>query len=399
MKSNKLYLRAARLFPGGVNSPVRFYPPFPRFMKDGKGSHIRDVDGREYTDYVLGFGPLILGHSDAAVVRSVTSAVEGGMMFAAPAENELKLAMLIKGACCGMEMMRFVSTGTEATMHALRLSTFCTGRKKILKILGGYHGTHMMNFAGETVDEVPFNSAEEVRKKLITKEYAAVIVEPMMGNAGLIPPSPGYLAGVRDYADSTGTLMICDEVITGFRTRFGPYCEDEGVVPDFYTFGKIIGGGMPLAAFGGRAELMSRIKPSGSFSQAGTYSAHPACVAAGLTTLEILRKKDYGKLRRLTELAASRLSESGLTVKSGTGMVSLFFTENDVHDYGDVQRIDHTLFLKLFAAALDAGIFIPASQEETMFISFRHTFRDVSDNFSLLSEEASGIFRRNKKGL
>jgi glutamate-1-semialdehyde 2,1-aminomutase len=364
-------------------------------MKSGKRSHIFDVDGREYTDYVLGYGPLILGHSDPAVARAVRLAVDEGMMFAAPTESELKLGRLIVKACRGLEMMRFVSTGTEATMHALRLSMHCTGRNKILKIQGGYHGTHTMNFPGETVDEVEFNSSGAAKKRLRTKEYAALIIEPVMGNAGLILPEPGYLADVRDYTESTGTLLICDEVITGFRTRFGPFCEGEGVVPDLYTFGKITGGGMPLASFGGKAELMKKIRPEGSFSQAGTYSAHPACVAAGLATLEILSKKDYGKLRHLTGLAAARLSESGLTVKSGTGMLSLFFTENGVSNYNDVKRIDHRLFLKLFHTALDAGIFIPPSQEETMFISFSHTAGEVSENFSKLSEEAAKIYRRN----
>ncbi len=396
LKSGILFRRAEKLFPGGVNSPVRYYPPYPRFIASGKGTRIRDVDGREYTDYVLGFGPLILGHSDPGVARSVRSAVSGGMMFAAPAENELRLALKIKGACRGIDMMRFVSSGTEATMHALRLCMFCTGRKKVLKISGGYHGTHTLNFAGETVDEVPFNSSARIRAKLLTREYAAVIVEPIMGNAGLILPAPGYLPDIRDYCNASGTLMICDEVITGFRTRFGPYCESEGVVPDLYTFGKIVGGGMPLAVFGGRAELMDKLKPSGSFSQAGTYSAHPACVGAGLATLEILERKDYGRLRRMTERAASLLAASGLTVKWHTGMVSLFFTESDVRDYGNVQRIDHGLFLKLFAKALDAGVFIPASQEETMFISFRHTARQVSEHFAMLSEEATRIYRSKK---
>ena len=365
-------------------------------MSEGRGSRICDVDGKAYTDYVLGFGPLILGHSDVRVVRTVQRAAARGMMFAAPTENELKLATLIKGASPGMERMRFVSTGTEATMHALRLSMFCTGRKKILKIQGGYHGTHTMNLAGENVDEVPFNSSDEARNRLLTKEYAAVIIEPMMGNAGLIPPAPGYLADIRDYSDAAGTLLICDEVITGFRTHFGPYSSSENIVPDLYTFGKVVGGGMPLAAFGGRSDLMSRIKPSGTFSQAGTYSAHPVSVAAGLATLEILRKKDYGRLRRLTELAASKLAGSGLTVKWHTGMVSLFFTGDDVRDYGDVQRINHGLFLKLFGRALRAGVFIPASQEETMFMSFSHSVREVSENFSMLSDEASGIYRRRR---
>ncbi len=364
-------------------------------MKSGKRSHMLDVDGREYVDYVLGYGPLILGHSDPAVARAVRLAVDEGMMFAAPTENEIKLGRLIVKACRGMEMMRFVSTGTEATMHALRLSLHCTGRNKIMKIRGGYHGTHTMNFPGETVDEIEFNSSGAAKKRLSTKEYAALIIEPVMGNAGLILPEPGYLADIRDYTESTGTLLICDEVITGFRTRFGPFCEGEGIVPDLYTFGKIIGGGMPLASFGGKAELMRKIRPEGSFSQAGTYSAHPASVAAGLATLEILSRKDYGKLRHLTGLAAARLSESGLTVKSGTGMVSLFFTENDVNNYNGVKCIDHRLFFRLFRMALDAGIFIPPSQEETMFISFSHTAMEVSENFSMLSEEAAKIYRRN----
>ncbi len=391
-----MFGRANAVFPGGVNSPVRYYPPYPRYMRRGEGPYLQDVDGRKYADYVLGYGPLILGHSEGGVVNALHRVARNGMIFGAPAPDEVALAEMIGKYCPSLERMRFVASGSEATMHALRLAIHHTGRKKIVKMEGGYHGTHTLNYRSDIVDEVGFNSINELERKLSGKEYAAVIIEPALGNAGFIPPEKDYLQSVRELCNRYGSLLVCDEVITGFRTRFGLYSEAAGVEPDIVTLGKIIGGGMPLALYGGRDDVMRDVKPAGSFPQAGTYAAHPVSVAAGLKTLDILRRKDYGYLRHLSEIAAEKLLSSGLCVTSDTGMVSLFFTRGKVTDYRDVRAIDHSLFPKLFRLALDEGIFIPPSQEETIFISFSHTQKMVSDNFSFIAEMAENIYRSRR---
>ncbi len=394
MKSQKLFKVASRLFPGGVNSPVRYYSPYPRFIKRGEGSKIWDVDGNKYTDYVLAYGPLILGHGDRRIVQSINARASKGTMFGAPTEEELKLGDIISRAA-NLDMLRFVNSGTEATYHALRLARFYTGRKKILKVKGGYHGTHDYNYPGEFVNEIEYNNLDSLKTELSGGEYAAFILEPVMGNAGVITPIEGYLEGVREITEKYGTLFISDEVITGFRTRFGIYSEK--YEPDLVTLGKIIGGGTPLAAYGGRREIMENVRPRGKFSQAGTYSGNPLVTSAGLKALKILERIDYGKLNYLTNVAIGILERSGVSVNWETGMFSVHFSKKKVLKYGD---IDHALYKKIwsriFELSLSKGIFLAPSHEETMFLSFKHTLKDVNRDMNELADRIEELWKQSE---
>ncbi len=335
---------------------------------------------------------MILGHSHPEVVKRIEERAENGTLFGAPIEEEVKFGELIKRSS-GLDRIRIVNTGTEATLHALRLSIFHTKRKKILKIKGGYHGTHVYNYPSESVDEIDFNSAERAKESLEKKEYAAIIMEPIMGNAGVIMPKEGYLEEVQDLAHKAGTLFIMDEVITGYRTSFSPYYKTHKLKPDLVTFGKIVGGGLPLAIYGGSENIMNEVKPEGAFQQAGTYSANPLSVAAGLETLNLLKKKDYSRLKHMTEVSARELNKAGVTVNSATGMLSFFFTEKEVNDLGDVNSSKHDLYLKFFRSMLDAGIYLPAAYDESLFISFAHTEKQVRDSFSKMAEEVERIWK------
>lgn len=395
--SKRLFSQAGKVFPGGVNSPVRFYPPYPLFMKEGSGSRISDTDGNQYTDYVLGYGPLILGHAHPLVREAVSRAVARGMIFGAPTEAEVKLGEMIAESSPAVEMIRLVPSGSEATMHALRLSQFHTHRRRILKVKGGYHGTNTFAQKSSSVKEIEFNSVEEAEVELRRREYAAFIVEPVMGNCGIVCPDSGYLPRIRELTRETGTIMICDEVITGYRTRFGTYSEAAGVLPDLITLGKIIGGGMPLAAFGGRAKLMKHVRPHGDFNQAGTYAAHPVCIAAGLQTLELLKKSDYSTLAQVTEIAASRLRRTGLTVNSAAGMLSLFFTEGEIRNGTEAGSVDGRQFFQLFRSCLTQGIYLPPSQQEAVFLSFAHKRREVGMQFDIIADSALEIRNRRSQ--
>jgi len=392
MNSKKLFERASKLFPGGVNSPVRYYAPYPRFIKKGKGSKIYDVDGNEYIDLLLAFGPMILGHANPSVVKSINERAENGTLFGAPTEEEIKLAEIIKKSST-IEMMRFVNSGSEATLHSLRLSIFFNRRKKILKVKGGYHGTHIFNYPSEIVDEVDFNSTDELENKLRSKEYSAFIVEPVMGNAGVINPADGYLENVRDLTNRYGTLLIIDEVITGYRTGFFPFYMRKKIEPDLVTLGKIVGGGLPLAVYGGKEEIMKNIKPSGALPQAGTYSGNPLSVVAGLETMKILSRKDYGKLENITKKGYEILRESGLSVNMETGMLSIYLRKGDVRKFSDVVNSKKEKFMNLFFKMLDGGIYIPPSYDETIFLSFSHSEKDVEYAFSNISQEAKRLWR------
>ncbi len=390
--SRSLSGRAAGIFPGGVNSPVRYYPPYPVYISSGKGRLIRDADGNSYTDYVLGYGPLILGHSHPAVSAAVARTASEGMLFGAPTESEVTLGAMIKRASPSMEMLRFVPSGSEATMHALRLSMFHTGRKNVLKVRGGYHGTNTLAQKSSHVREVEFNSVADAERELGKRKYAAFILEPVLGNCGLVPPADDYLARVRDMTERTGTLLVCDEVITGFRTRFGTYSESAGVRPDMITLGKIVGGGMPLAAYGGAEEIMKHVRPSGDFQQAGTYASHPVSVAAGIETLRLLGKSDYSVLKEMSEEAAVRLRGTGLTVNSLTGMISLFFTKKNVGNGTVAGRVDGAPFFRLFRTCLENGIYLPPSQQELIFMSFAHRKTEVIKQFDFIAERALEIY-------
>jgi glutamate-1-semialdehyde 2,1-aminomutase len=390
--SDELFRRAQKLFPKGVNSPVRFYEPYPIYIKSGRGSRIMDVDGREYVDYVLAYGPLILGHSNPKVIEKVKEKMDDGTIYGSPTEVEIEFGEIVKTAS-GIDKMRIVNSGTEATMHAIRLAMYSTGRKKILKIKGGYHGTHPFNFPSDSVETVDFNSSEQARAKLATREFAGLIVEPVMGNTGVIPPEEGFLEEIAQYSEDSGSCLIMDEVITGFRTGFFPYYRRKNVEPDLVTFGKIVGGGLPLALYGGKEELMKKVRPEGDFQQAGTYSANPISVTAGLETLKILSKIDYGKLKELTEIAVKELSSTDLTVNSETGMLSIFFSDKPVRNSNDALNSRKDLYPGLFRRALQNGIYLPPSFDETIFLSFAHGRDEVAASFAFLAEEGERLWK------
>ncbi len=394
MDSKKLYEKSVKLFPGGVNSPVRYYPPYPRFIKKGKGSKLYDVEGNEYIDFLLAFGPMILGHANDSVIKSIKERAENGTLFGAPTEEEVKLAEMI-GKSSTIEMMRFVNSGSEATLHSLRLSLFFNRRKKILKVKGGYHGTHIFNYPSETVEEVDYNNVEMVEKKLKSRDYSAFIIEPIMGNAGVINPEDGYLEYIREITSRYGTLLIIDEVITGYRTGFFPFYMRKKIEPDLVTLGKIVGGGLPLAVYGGREDIMRNIRPSGNLSQAGTYSGNPLSVVAGLETMKLLSRKDYDKLRNMTKIAYNILKESGLSVNMETGMLSIFFRKGEVRNFSDIMDSKKEKFMTLFNKMLDKGIYLPPSYDETIFLSFAHSRREIEFAFSNVKQEAERLWRES----
>lgn len=425
--STALFERARQHIPGGVNSPVRAFRSVggaPPFIACAKGSSLWDADGNEYIDYVGSWGPAIVGHAHDEVVEAVTRAAENGLSFGAPTEAEVELAERLCAALPSLEQVRLVSSGTEATMSALRLARGATGRDKVVKIDGGYHG-HADSFlvsagsgvatlgihsvlgsagvtAGTARDTVvvPWNDLEAMELALAGGDVAAVIVEPVCGNMGCMPPRPGYLEGLRALTTRHGTLLIFDEVITGFRVAWGGAQVRYGVEPDLTTLGKAIGGGMPLAAYGGRADLMAHIAPEGPVYQAGTLSGNPVAVAAGLATLDILSRE--GAYDQLEATAASlcdglaRLAEkAGVPLRTNRvgSLWTGFFTDNDVTDYAGAKRSDTDRYARWFHAMLARGIYFAPSQFECGFVSLAHDERAVARTLEA-AEEAFGEVSR-----
>jgi glutamate-1-semialdehyde 2,1-aminomutase len=407
--SEKLFKKAKTLIPGGVNSPVRAYKPYPFFAERAKGSRIFDVDTNEFVDYCLAYGPLILGHCHPRIVEAVRTQFEQGSLYGTPTEQEVELAELIRHIVPAAEMIRLVSTGGEATMSAIRAARGYTGKKKLLKFEGCYHGAHdyvlveagsgattfgmptSLGIPEETIQNtivVPFNDVEKFEKavKANKDDLAAVIVEPVMGNIGLVLPRTGFLETLRELTEEYGIILIFDEVITGFRMALGGAQEYYGVTPDMVTLGKVLGGGFPLAAFAGRKEIMEMISPSGGVYQAGTYSGNPISVAAALATLEVLREGGeafYSKMKEKCNLIVNPLrkliSESNLKMRINNvaSMFQVFFTETPVLDYTSVKKADTNKFMKYHAMLLKKGIFIPPSQFETCFLSSVHSHEDI----------------------
>lgn len=407
-ESERLFEKAKRLIPGGVNSPVRAFKPYPFFTKTAKGSHLTDVDGNEYIDYCLGYGPLILGHAAKQIVEAVKDQLDQGTLYGTPSEQEVELAELICKCVPSAEMVRLVTTGAEATMSAIRTARGFTGRKKIIKFEGCYHGAHdcvlvkagsgattfgmpdSLGVPEETAKNtivIPYNDTEafEATVKKERKDLAAVIVEPVIGNIGVVTPKKGYLHLLRELTEQLDLVLIFDEVITGFRMALGGAQEYYGVKPDLTTLGKILGGGFPMAAYAGREEIMQMIAPSGRVYQAGTYSGNPVSVAAGLTTLKILRgrKRFYAKLEEncenLVKSLESLAKESGVPVQINhvASMFQMFLTSEPVYDYSSAKKADSKKFLELHKRLLGQGIFVPPSQFETCFLSSAHTARDI----------------------
>jgi len=409
--SEKLFAEASRVTPGGVNSPVRAWRAVggvPLFIQRAQGGRVFDVDGRAYLDLVGSWGPLILGHAPPTVVAAITERVRLGTSFGAPTTGEIELARLLVDAVPGVDQVRLVSSGTEAVMSAVRLARAATGRELILKFAGCYHG-HADAFlvragSGALTLGVPdspgvpaavatltltaeYNDVEGVRALLRRRgsEIAAVVVEPVAGNMGVVPPAPGFLEMLREETARVGAVLVFDEVITGFRVAWGGAQARYGVTPDLTCLGKIVGGGMPLAAFGGRRALMEQLSPAGPVYQAGTLSGNPISVAAGLASLETLRSAPgaYGRLEELGAAAErALLGALGATGVPGCvnrvgSMLTLFLGVREVSDQATARQADTGRFARFFTGMLAEGIYLPPSQFEAMFLSLAHTEADV----------------------
>jgi glutamate-1-semialdehyde 2,1-aminomutase len=421
-KSEHLYRRARELIPGGVNSPVRNYAPYPLFVASAKGSGFRTVDGEEFLDYCMAYGALLDGHAQEEVLEAVQEALGRGSIYGQPTEMEVELAGLINDISPSMEMVRLVNSGTEATMHSLRLARGFTGRQKILKFEGGYHGAHdsVLVRAGSGASTLGIANSEGISKdvardtmvsrfndeELTTKiiedhahELAAVIVEPVMGNMGPILPRVGFLETLRKITQREQVILIFDEVITGFRIALGGAQEYYQIRPDMTVLGKILGGGLPMAAFGGRREIMEKLAPQGGVYQAGTYSGNPVSVAASLATLQSLKRRAgqlYPKLERTGEEVRRGISDliesAKLTaqVNGLSSMFQIFFADQPVTDYGSARTADTAKFNRYFHSLLASRVFVPPSQFETCFLATSHTDDEIQ-----LTLDAIGSALRN----
>ena len=404
MNSEELFKISKNITPGGVNSPVRAFEPYPFFVKEAKGSHIKDIDGNDYVDHCLAYGPILLGHSDDDVMNDVYAQMQKGTAYGAPTENEVKLAQEIIDRVPCAEMVRFVNSGTEATMAAIRLARGFTGKDKIVKFEGSYHGAHdyvlvksgsgaaclpdSLGIPVETTQNtlsVPFNDVEALTK-LIDDEgenIACIIVEPVMGNIGCVEPTVKYLKFLREITEENGIVLIFDEVITGFRVSRGGAQEYYGVKPDLVTFAKILGGGFPIGAYAGKKEIMSLIAPNGPVYQAGTFSGNPISVQAGLSTLAKLDYPFYGELARKGDFLRDNMKdivedlELDLQVVGLASMFQVYFNPEPVINYEIAKKSDTKRFLVYFRELLKNGVFIPPSQFECNFISGAHTEEDL----------------------
>ena len=412
-QSEALFARAQQSIPGGVNSPVRAFRGVggtPRFIARGEGSHIFDVDGNEYIDYVCSWGALILGHRPKMVIDEIASVLELGTSFGAPTAREVELAELIIDAVPSIEMVRLVNSGTEACMSALRLARGFTGRDVTVKFEGCYHGhvdsllvkagsgmatLSLPDTAGvprsfsETTIALPFNDLDRVETVFRDKgdAIAAVIVEPVAGNMGCVPPQPGFLEGLRRITQHYGALLIFDEVITGFRLGRGGAQRLYGIQPDLTTLGKIIGGGLPMAAYGGRADVMRKVAPVGPVYQAGTLSGNPVAVTAGIAMLKHLEEHPevYDTIEQLTSQLISQSPERACVNRVGS-MYTFFFSEGPVRNYEEAKASNTGAFSKFFHHLLNKGVYIPPSQFEASFVSIAHTPQDIAYTRQAMAE-------------
>ncbi|WP_110927100.1 glutamate-1-semialdehyde 2,1-aminomutase [Bacillus massiliglaciei] len=408
-KSKQAFAEARDLMPGGVNSPVRAFKSVdmdPIFMEYGKGSKMYDIDGNEYIDYVLSWGPLILGHSNDRVVEALKKVAESGTSFGTSTLIENKLAKLVIERVPSIEMIRMVSSGTEATMSALRLARGYTGRNKILKFEGCYHGhgDSLLIKAGSGVATLGLPDSpgvpEGIAKNTITVPYndlaavqyafgqygddiAGVIVEPVAGNMGVVPPQPGFLEGLREVTEQYGSVLIFDEVMTGFRVGYNCAQGYFGITPDLTCLGKVIGGGLPVGAFGGKREIMEQIAPSGNIYQAGTLSGNPLAMTAGFETLSQLTPEVYEEFKRKGDMLEKGISEAaeryGIphTFNRAGSMIGVFFTNEDVINYEKAKTSDLTFFANYYREMANQGVYLPPSQFEGLFLSAAHTDEDI----------------------
>lgn len=409
-KSSDLFETASLLIPGGVNSPVRAWKSVggvPFFAVRGKGCTLTDEDGRNYLDYVCAWGPLILGHAHPEVTAAIEEAAREGTAFGVPTRREVTLARMIIEAVPSIEKLRLVNSGTEATLSAIRLARAHTIRNKIVKTIGGYHGHHdaLLASAGSGVATlaipstpgvpesvvqdtvlVPYNDIDAAREAFArhSGQIAALIVEPVAGNMGVIPPQPGYLETLRVLCTEHGALLIFDEVMTGFRLAYGGAQERYGVLPDLTTLGKIIGGGMPIGAYGGSAPIMDRIAPEGDVYQAGTLSGNPVATACGIATLQLLRSHGFyedleKKSRKLIRGLRKGADEAGVPVQINAvgSMITVFFSGSPVTNFASASACDTGCFTTFWRNMLEQGIYLPPSPFEAFFLSSAHSNRDI----------------------
>ncbi|MGH3136644.1 MAG: glutamate-1-semialdehyde 2,1-aminomutase [Gaiellaceae bacterium] len=418
-RSEELFAEAVNLLPGGVSSPVRAFRAVggsPLFIERGEGAYLIDVDGNRYVDYVLSWGPLILGHAHPRVVAALEDAVPRGTSFGAPSPLELELARLIRGAMPSLELVRFVNSGTEATMSALRVARAFTGRSKIVKFTGGYHGhadlllvqagsgvatLGLPDSPGVAIGAVAdtltahYNDLEGVERLFAEHvDLAAVIVEPVGGNMGLVAPAPGFLEGLRSVTEDHGALLVFDEVMTGFRVHPGGAQALYSVTPDLTTLGKVIGGGLPVGAFGGRREIMELVAPAGPVYQAGTLSGNPLAMTAGIETLRALSEPGvWDGLERAGQRLVSRLAALGAPVqlaRVGT-MFGLFFTEEPVMSWEDAKRADTASFAVFHRAMLERGVYLAPSQFEAGFLSTAHGDAEIDATIAAAGEAFAAL--------
>ncbi|MDQ5863884.1 MAG: glutamate-1-semialdehyde 2,1-aminomutase [Thermoproteota archaeon] len=422
MKSDQLFAKAKKILPGGVNSPVRFYEPYPFFATSAHGSKLTTADHKIYLDYCMGYGALVLGHSYPSVIEAVRSQLDNGTLYCVPTEYEIKLAEMISQVVpCG-EMIRLVNTGSEATMHAIRLARAFTKRKGVIKFEGGYHGAHdyvlvkagsgmasmpasegVLEAASSYTKVVPYNMPAELERAIEkNRDTACVIMEPVLANIGLVLPEKGFINEVRKITEQNDIILIFDEVITGFRLALGGASEFFGVMPDLSTFAKALGNGLPIAAIAGQKEIMDKLAPVGSVYQASTFAGNPVSVAAGIATLQTLieaRDTIYPQIAKTCDNIVDGLKDMlareqlNYAVNSIGSMFQIFFTSERVKDEASAKKANARMFRKLFDELLKQGIFIPPSQFETCFVSYAHTEDDADKTV-----EAYGkAFREVKK--
>jgi len=420
----ELFRQAMQVMPGGVNSPVRAFRAVgrePVFIKSAKGSRVTDVNGKSYIDYVGSWGPMIVGHAREEVIEAVIEAARNGTSFGAPTEKETELAEMVISAVPSIEMVRMVNSGTEATMSAIRLARGHTGRDLILKFEGCYHGhaDSLLVKAGSGVETLglpdspgvpaplanltltaPFNDISAVEQffQKHPQEIACVILEPVVGNMGVLPPEPGFLEGLRKLCDADGAVLIFDEVMTGFRVAYGGAQERFGIMPDLTTLGKVIGGGLPVGAYGGKKEIMEKVAPAGPIYQAGTLSGNPLAMSAGIATLKILQRAGtYERLEEKSKKLADGLTQvaesAGVETTSNRvgAMFSMFFTNQKVGNYETAKTSDTERFAAYFGKMLDEGVYIAPSQFEAGFMSLAHTDADIDQTFAAAQKALEGV--------
>lgn len=422
IKSEQLFGRAKKVLPGGVNSPVRFYDPYPFFATTARGSKLTTADHKTYLDYCMGYGAMVLGHSYSSIIEAVKSQLDNGTLFCVPTEREIRLAEMICKVVPCAEMIRLVNTGSEATMHAIRLARAFTKRKDVIKFEGGYHGAHdyvlakagsgmasmpasegVLEEASARTAVVPYNDPAALEHAIEkNRDTACVIMEPVLANIGLVLPEKRYLNEVRKITEQNDVILIFDEVVTGFRLELGGAGEFFGIKPDLATFAKALGNGLPIASIAGRKEIMSKLAPSGPVYQASTFAGNPVSVAAAIATLDTLieaKNAIYPKIARtcdsIVDGIKDMLSEAKLdcTVNSIGSMFQLFFTSEKVKDDASARKSNTTMFRKLFDELIRRDIFIPPSQFETCFVSYAHSEDDTDKTIEAYGE----AFRRIKK--